>query len=65
MKHLDFEVDLFRKHQTLFEKKFLFWLEALSLMSNVGLALPALSSLSVWLATGRDVSVDLMKQANN
>jgi len=65
--HLDFETDLFEKLQTFFEKKFLFWLEVLSLMSNVGLASPALSSLSVWLVSGEGVSitVDSMERANN
>ena len=57
MEHLDFETDLFEKLQTFFETKFLFWLEALSLLSDVRLASPALSSLSIWLASGQNVSV--------
>ncbi len=59
----DFETDLFGKLQSFFERKFLFWLEALSLMGDLGLASPALSSLSVWLASGQGVSitVDSMK----
>ena len=67
LKHLDFETDLFVKLQTFFEKKFLFWLEALSLVNSVGLASLALSSLRIWLTSGHDVSttVDSMKQANN
>ena len=54
---LDFKTDLVVKLQAFFETKFLFWLEALSLTSNVGLALPALSSLSIWLASEQDVSI--------
>ena len=65
--HLDFEANLFDKLQTFFEKKFLFWLEALSLLSAMALALPALSSLSVWSASGHGVSitVNYMKLVNN
>ena len=67
MKHTDFEADLFVQLQTFFEKKFLFWLEALSVTSNVGLTSPALSALNVWLASGQGVSiiVDLMRETNN
>ncbi len=57
--HLDFETDLFGKLQTFFEKKFLFWLEALSLTSDMGLASPAFLSLSEWLASGQGVSVEM------
>jgi hypothetical protein len=49
LKHVAFEYDLFTKLQSLFENKFLFWLEVLSIKSNVGLASPALSSLKTWL----------------
>jgi NACHT domain len=49
LEHLAFEDDLFRKLQSLFETKFLFWLEVLSINNSVGLALPALSSLKTWL----------------
>jgi AAA ATPase domain len=49
LKHVVFEDDLFAKLRLLFEKKFLFWLEVLSLKSKVGQALPALSSLLKWL----------------
>jgi hypothetical protein len=56
IKGLGFKTDLFGKLQTFFETKFLFWLEALSLMSDVGLASQALSSLSVWLVSGQGVS---------
>ena len=67
MKHLDFDIDLFDKLQTVFGKKFLFWLEALSLMNSVGLASPALSSLSRWLTSDHGVSrtVDSIKWTNN
>ena len=56
LEHTGFEAGLFRKLQTLFGKKFLFWLEALSLTNYVGLALAACSALNVWLATGQSVS---------
>ena len=67
LKQLDFETDLFEKLQTFFGMKFLFWLEALSLLNGLGLASLALSSLSIWLASGHGVSttIDSMKQANN
>jgi len=67
LEHIDFETDLFGKLRTFFEKKFLFWLEALSLTSDVGLASPAFLALNVWLASGQGVSmnVDSMKKANN
>ena len=67
LKHLDFDIDLFDKLQTVFGKKFLFWLEALSLMNSVGLASPALSSLSRWLTSDHGVSrtVDSIKWTNN
>ncbi len=57
LKHLEFETDLFDKLRAFFDKNFLFWLEVLSLTSNVRLALPALSSLDVWLASGQGVSI--------
>ncbi len=67
LEHIDFETDLFVQLRTFFEKKFLFWLEALSLTSNVGLTSPALSTLNVWLASGQGVSriVDSMRKANS
>jgi NACHT domain len=49
LEHTAFESDLFIKLQTLFETKFLFWLEVLSVKSSVGLASRALSSLLIWL----------------
>jgi len=67
MEHIAFSTDLFRKLRTFFEKKLLFWLEALSLTSDVGLASAACSALNVWLAPGQGVSiiVDSMRKANN
>ena len=55
LEHIDFETELFVQLRTFFEKKFLFWLEALSVTSNVGLASLALSALNVWLASGQGV----------
>ncbi len=57
LEHIGFETDLFGKLRTFFEKKFLFWLEVLSLISDVGLALAACSALKVWLASGQGVSI--------
>ena len=67
LEHLHFEIDLFCKLQTFFETKFLFWLEALSLMSNVHCALPALSSVNVWLTFGHSVSLNFssVRQVNH
>ncbi len=67
LEHIDFETNLFGKLRTFFEKKFLFWLEALSLTSDVGLASPAFLALNMWLASGKGVSmiVDSMRKANN
>jgi hypothetical protein len=59
MEHIDFDSDLFAKLQTFFQKKFLFWLEALSLMSGVGLASAALSSVSTWITSDHCVSTTL------
>jgi hypothetical protein len=49
LEHVSFEDHLFKKLQSLFETKFLFWLEVLSIKNSVGLASPALSSLLMWL----------------
>jgi len=67
LEHIDFEIDLFVQLRTFFEEKFLFWLEALSVTSNVGLASLAMSALSVWLASGQGVSriVDWMRKSSN
>jgi hypothetical protein len=67
LEHIDFEVDLFGKLQTFFGKKFLFWLEALSLLNGVGLGSLALSSLSLWLTSGHGVSTtfdSMMRETN-
>ena len=65
--NLSFETNLFGKLREFFATKFLFWLEALSLTGDMRLALPALSSLNMWLASGQDVSSDVssMKWTNN
>jgi hypothetical protein len=67
LKHTDFKIDLFRKVETLFKKKFLFWLEALSLTRNIHLAPSAFAALSMWLASCQDVSITAgpMRNANN
>ncbi len=67
LEHIAFETDLFGKLRAFFETKFLFWLEALSLTSNMRLALPPLSFLNAWLASGQGVSitVDSMREADN
>jgi hypothetical protein len=59
MEHIDFDSDFFAKLQTFFQKKFLFWLDALSLMSGVGLASAALSSVSTWITSDHCVSTTL------
>ena len=56
LEHIGFETDLFGKLRTFFEKKLLFWLEALSLTNYMGLASTACSALNVWLASGQGVS---------
>ena len=60
-----FEQGLVTKVQLLFEEKFLFWLEVLSLTSTVSLATPALRSLEVWLASGNYNEVCLIVHYNN
>jgi NACHT domain len=47
--YVSFEHELFKKLRSLLETKFLFWLEVLSVKNSVGVASPALSSLSMWL----------------
>jgi hypothetical protein len=67
LKHADFKTDLFRKVETLFKEKFLFWLEALSLTRNIGLAPSAFATLNMWLASSQGVSITAgpMRNANN
>jgi hypothetical protein len=65
--HTDLDTDLFPKVQTLFKKKFLFWLEALSLTGNIGLIPSAFATLNMWLASSQGVSITSgpMRNANN
>jgi hypothetical protein len=67
LKHTDFKTDLFRKVETLFKEKFLFWLETLSLTRNIRLAPLALATLNMWLASSQGVSITAgpMRNANN
>ncbi|KAF8815811.1 WD40 repeat-like protein [Phlegmacium glaucopus] len=51
LERLGFEQDLLVKLRSLFEEKFLFWLEVLSLKNFVAYATPALSTLQKWLAS--------------
>ena len=64
-------MDLFRKVETLFKKKFLFWLEALSLTKTVDLARSAFATLNMWLrgvrasSLGVSITVGPTRNANN
>jgi NACHT domain len=49
LEHVALDQDLFAKLRSLFETKFPFWLEVLSIKSKVSVALLALSSLKTWL----------------
>jgi AAA ATPase domain len=49
LEHVAFEHELFTKLQSLFETRFLFWLEVLSIQNSVSLASPAMASLKTWL----------------
>jgi hypothetical protein len=57
LKHTDFTTDLFRKVETLFKEKFLFWLEVLSLTRNIVHVRSAIAALNIWLASGQSVSI--------
>jgi hypothetical protein len=57
LKHTDYKTELFRKVETLFKEKFLFWLETLSLTRNIRLASSAFATLSIWLASSQGVSI--------
>ena len=46
---IPFNHEVFTKLRSVFDEKFLYWLEVLSLTGNLRLATPALSSLSGWL----------------
>jgi NACHT domain len=59
---LAFEQNLFRKLRFLFEEKFLFWLEVLSIQKSVDIALPALSSLVLWLQREVGLSHDSIRR---
>jgi hypothetical protein len=67
LKNTDPKMDLFGKVEILFKEKFLFWLEALSLTRNIGLAPSAFVTLNMWLATSQGVSITAgpMRNANN
>jgi hypothetical protein len=66
LKHTDYKTDLFRKVETLFKEKFMFWLETLSLTRNIGLAQSAFAIVDMWLVSSQDVSItaSLMRNAN-
>jgi AAA ATPase domain len=53
LKYVTLEYDLFTKLRSLFETRFLFWLEVLSIQNGVGLASMALASLKTRLQSGR------------
>jgi hypothetical protein len=57
LKHTDFKADLLRNVEALFKEKLLFWLEALSLTRNIGLAPTAFTALNMWLASSQGVSI--------
>ena len=57
LEHIGFETGLFDKLRSFFDKKLLFWLEALSLTSYVGCALAACSALNMWLSSDESVSI--------
>jgi hypothetical protein len=57
LKHTDFKTGLLRNVEALFKEKFLFWLEALSLTRNIGLAPSAFASLNMWLASSQGVRI--------
>jgi hypothetical protein len=67
LNHTDFKTDLFRKVETLFKEKILFWLETLSLTKNIRLAQLAFATVSMWLTSVQDVSITAvpMRNSNN
>ena len=71
LKYTDFKMDLYRKVEKFFKKKFLFWLEALSLTRTVGLAPSAFATLDMWLhrecasSLGVSIIVGPTRNANN
>ena len=62
LKHTDFKTDLFGKVETFFKKKFLFWLEALSLTKNIGRAPSAFATLNMWFASTQGVSMTCLRE---
>jgi len=64
LERLRFQPELLGKLRSLFEEKFLFWLEVLSLTSAVDLATPALLSLKVWLASGHNEVYPIVQCGN-
>ena len=60
LERVEFGSGLLVPLRSLFEEKFLFWLEVLSLKNSMGLAIPALSSLNAWLALGQHSEVFLL-----
>lgn len=54
LRSIPFDDEVMNKLQVLFEEKFLFWLEVLSLVDSIGLASPTLSSVKVWLQLESD-----------
>ena len=64
LKQTNFNTDLFRKVEALFKEKFLFWLEALSLTRNIGLAQSAFTTLNMWLASSLGVSITAGSRRN-
>jgi hypothetical protein len=67
LKHTDFNAGRFGEVETFFKEKFLFWLETLSLIRNIGLAPSAFATLKMWLASSQGVSITagLMRNINN
>jgi hypothetical protein len=68
LKHTDFKTDLLRNVETLMKEKFLFWLEALSLTRNIGLAPSAFATVNMWLTSSQRVSTipaSPMRKTNN
>jgi hypothetical protein len=67
LKHIDFKTDLLRNVEALFKEKLLFWLEALSLTRNIGLAQSAFATVNMWLASSLGVSITAgpMRNTNN
>ena len=61
LKQTDFKTDLFREVEKLFNEKFLFWLEILSLTRNISFAPSAFATLNMWLVSSQGVSALLAR----